>query len=874
MTATVTEDTRTRLLAAIEDLRAREATPAVRIALAEAEFRLAIDAATEPAEAIERLRAAIEQDPFSPKLFLHLGRVLHLGGNPIAALPEYRHAIRLAPGSRRAHLLLGLALLDMGQPTRELGNRMVAALNEGGPADLQAAVAEIDTWVEEQSAPAADRKSRKSALKAAAPDAWRIALYEQITCGGKTQASQLSVLLRTGQARVADADEVAEYATACVLMLAAGQPPKAVRDFAKPVLTTRAGHPAVVLLTAALELAEAGDPAAFVAMASERLEHGVLPLELVCWLHFTAYGPHRSGRAVDALALLESYPRRFRDTDSFDELRLAVLDGHARNAWSAERFDEARFLWQEAGSIDRFRVPVALNLALLAARTRSTQDYGPAWERLSELLYLHAAGAGDVQLLLDERRTLHLALAQQARQRHCESSGPRDTPAEAEIEAWLADEDALTEWLHQWDLHYVNARLGFRSPAHLLGVLDDAGEEDRAAAATAFARHVELALGGRDWAGVAVFADLAAAVAQQAHQSITETRDEYYEPERAAARALAEVALNRGLTLRRMMMALRDAPSGAQLRLGYDLARRQLALPWQVLRPICVELGLLGEDVDPVKLFEYDLVSLATFWDQPEAPAGQESILDGCVKLVPHDLTLRLMHCRALRAAERPADAYTAAVAALELPSSDDERREVLLARLVDEVDIVGWEDIPESIRTTAGPPPSMSAEDVIAVIRQALQRFPRSAVVRRELVRQLVRTDRVTELTEAIDLLREGITQALNAEQREEFAKSLTEIAPKAASAPIRAAIRELVEPAQQAARTAIDDYMQNGSPERKKAALTAVRSAIGPITEGRRMAEQAGLDAELSALDESLAQLNRLAEQLGDAEPQDGEG
>lgn len=869
MTATTTEDTRTSLLAAIEDLRAREATPAVRIALAEAEFRLAIAPDTEPAEAIERLRAAIEQDPFSPKLFLHLGRLLQRSGGAVAALPEYRHAIRLAPGSRRAHLLLGLALLDMGQATRELGDRVIAALNDGGPAELKAAVAEVDTWVEEQSAPTTDRKSRKASLKAGAPDAWRIALYEQIS-RGKAQANQLSVLLKVGQA------QVAEYATACVLMLAAGQTPRAVRDFAKPVLAGQADHPAVVLLTAALELAEAPAPAAFVKMASEQLENGVLPPELVCWLHFTAYGPHRPGRTVEALALLDAYPPHVRDTDSFDELRLAVLDGHARNAWSGERFDEARFLWQEAGSIDRFRVPVALNLALLAAKTRSSQDYGPAWERLSELLYLHAAGAGDVQLMLDDRRTLHLALAQQARQRHCASSGPRDHATAGEIEAWLADPDALTEWLHQWDLYYINARLGFRSPPHLLGVLADASEEDRAAAAKAFARHVEMALGERDWAGAVTFANLAAAHAQHAYQSITETRDEYYEPERAAARALAEVALNRGLTLRRMMMSLREKPSGEQLRLGYDLARRQLALPWQVLRPICVELGLLGEDVDPVELFEYDLVSLATFWDQPEAPEGQETVLEGCVELVPRDLTLRLMHCRALRAADRAADAYAAAVAALELPAAEDESREVLLARLADEVDIVGWEAVPESIRTTAGPPPAMSIEDVIGVVRQVLQQYPRSAAVRRELVRLLVRVDRVNELTEAIDLLREGIDQALNAEQREEFAANLTEIAPKAASAPIREAIRKLVEPAQEAVRVAIDDYVQDTTPDKKKALLAAIHTAVGQVTEGQRMAEQAGLDAERSSLDDVLAQLNQQAAALADTdtEPDDREG
>lgn len=885
MTTAVTGETGTPLLAAIEDLRARTATPAVRIALAEAEFRLAVAPDTEPAAATERLHAAIEQDPFCPKLFLHLGRLLHKSGRPAAALSEYRHVIRLAPTSRRAHLLLAMALLDMGPATRELGDLLIAGLNSGKPADLTAAVSEVDTWLAEQAAPpetGGERKRRRPASANAgrqgAPDAWRVRLYEQIT-RGKAKAGQISGLMATGLARVAAAGEIGEYAIACVLLLAGGQQPKSIRQLAKSVLAEHAEDPAVVLLDAALRLAETDEPAAFVTLATDYLERDVLPPELVCWSHLAAYGPQRPGTALDGLTLLERYPRPLRDSGSFRELTLAMLDGHARKAWADERFAEARLLWQEAGSIDRFRVPVALNLALLAARTKSTEDYGPAWERLSELLYLHAAGAGDVQLLLTERRTLHLALAKQAQQRHCAPTPPRDPEAAAaEIRAWLADADALWEWLHQWDLHYINARLGFRSPAHLLGVTVDAEAADRTAARDAFVRHVELALGGRNWAGVTVFANLAAAQVEQSLHTIDqdETRDEYYEPEGKAAQALAEMALRRGLTLRRMVQSLRENPSADQLQLGYELARRQLALPWAALRPICVERGLISDETDLVRMFENDLVSLALHWARPAADSPDEharrlSALDGYVELVPHQLILRLLRCRALRAAGRDEDAYAAALAALELPAvKDDEYREEVIGELVNLVDAIGWEAVPARVRKLADP--SLTHEDVIAAFRLALKRFPRSIAVRRGLARLLVSTGGVEETNEAVTLLGAGLESALSAEQRVEFTELLTAIQPMAATVSIRASIRQLVEPAQDAARAAIAEYVQNSDDASKKAALAAVRAAVDRVAEGQRMAEQARLPKEQASLGEALDRLRQMAAELGDESNEEG--
>jgi tetratricopeptide (TPR) repeat protein len=878
VTTTAAEDTRQPLLAAIEELQDREQAPSVRIALAEAKFRLAMAAGTEPDEALALLNAATKHDPFCPKLFLHRGRLLHQSGRPGAALSEYRHVIRLAPASRRAHLLLALALLDLGPATRELGDLVIAGLSSDNPADLKAAVADVDAWLAEQAAPepAGERKPlRPASVKSGAPDVWRVALYEQLV-RGKAQPAQLKALLDTGLARVSSAGEIAEYATACVLLLAGGQQPQRIQQSAKAILAEHAEHPAVALLDAGLRLAQAPGPAEFAELAAEFVERDVLPVELVCAFHLANYGPARPGTAADALALLEQYPESIRDTECFAELKLAVLDGHARNAWATEQFAEARLLWQEAALIDRFRVPLALNLALLAARTKSAEDYGAAWGRLGELLYLHAAGVGNVQLMLTDRRTLHLALAQQAQLRHCGSSSPRGTPAAEEIDAWLADADALTEWLDQWDLYYLNARLGFRSPVHLLGVSPGTGEADLKAATDAFAEHVRVALDGRDWAGINVFAGLAAGAAQQAHDAIAEneSRDQYYESERADAQALAEAALNRGLTLRLMMTALTKRSPDNRLRLGYDLARRQLALPWQVLRPICVERGLISDDIDLVALFQDDLISLTMRWNKPEPESEEEladrlSVLDDCVTLLPERLDVRLIHCQALHAAGREADAYAAAVAALRAPVTSADHRDALVSHLVGLVDEIGMLAVPESVRSAKTPP---TPEVAIAALRKVLEQFPQCGRMRCELAALVARYG--AGPNEAIKLLREGLESSLSPQQRREFADQLAKIESDEAATPIRESIHQTVEAAKATAHTAIKAYTDNPGAANSALALASLRAAIGQVTEGLRMAEQARLGDEAAAVRKVLSWLRHMVDQVNDAEPNDEEG
>jgi hypothetical protein len=236
--------------------------------------------------------------------------------------------------------------------------------------------------------------------------------------------------------------------------------------------------------------------------------------------------------------------------------------------------------------------------------------------------------------------------------------------------------------------------------------------------------------------------------------------------------------------------------------------------------------------------------------------------------MVPHQLDLRVVHCQALRAADKNAESYAAALAALELPAlPDDEDRERTSGQLIGLIDRIGWEAVPESVRKP-GPHAVLTLDVVIGEVRPALERFPRSGVVRQELARLLVKTGGVEETNEAVELLTEGLELALNPEQRAEFAKRLTAIKSDAATVSIRASIRQMVEPAEEQRRTAIQEYVQNANPETKQAALAAIRAAIEQITEARRIAEQATLADESASLEEKLDQLRQMAAELDDEE------
>src|SRR5262249_19586708 len=105
---------------------------------------LAIAPGTGVDEGIELLRSAISLDPFLVKGYLHLGRLLHRRGRYRAAVPEYLAALDLAPTSRRIHLLLAEALLELGKDQQQAGEDLIAAVAERKQEQLRAVVAGIE----------------------------------------------------------------------------------------------------------------------------------------------------------------------------------------------------------------------------------------------------------------------------------------------------------------------------------------------------------------------------------------------------------------------------------------------------------------------------------------------------------------------------------------------------------------------------------------------------------------------------------------------------------------------------------------------------------------------------------------------------------
>jgi tetratricopeptide (TPR) repeat protein len=884
---TATADRR-RLCDAIAELERRDRGPAVRLALAEAEFRLAIAPGTEPAEAMARLRRAISYDPFLPKLHLHLGRLLHRSGKHTAALSAYRHAVSLAPSSRRAHLLMALALLELGKREQELGQSLIDALVRGESEQLRVVVAELDALAEEQSSPdthkpdTAGKRTRARSRRAspgdakptnanAAKDLWRVALAEQLS-RAKPVRGQVAGHLDTGSMHARKGDSMAEYATTCVLMAALGEPPAQVRKLARAAgADAEAGHLAFTMLEAVLDLAETADPAKFVLAAAEHLRHGLIPAELVVWLHFSKFADPEKRSALESIRLLDSYPDTVGHLDCFRELRLAVLDGHAHRAWAEERFTEAKLLWREASALDPHRVAVAINLALLAARTRSAADYRPAWERLAEVLYLHAAGAGEVQLLLGERKALHLALSQQSEHRHCPRASGPDRPSREELERWLADADTLGVWLREWDLYYLNARLHFRSPLHLLGQPKDASPEALTEAREALLRHIDAALTTETWAGIAVFCELARAQVHEAFRLAVEplerARDPYYELEKAQAEALAGEMLERVLLLRKLMQVLIRRESGSEFPLGCSIARRQFALPRAALQRHCVDKGLIESDEQLFDILETDLVALASHWDRPEPTAADHPKLlaafDESVRHAPDRLELRALRCRLLVKAERRQEAYDSAREALDLAPRPGraETTEEIREALVQLIDHVGYLEVPEPLRQ---PRDQAGAEKTVAACRKALGKFPLSATLRRMLAHLLVQLGGEQRAGEAIEVLKTGIDQALNDARRRELQQDLGSIREEAA----RAHIRELAQRSTDRVKEAVEGVDASVDRQTMRAVLDVVRQAKADLSRLLGEAETAGFGDVQRHIDGALAELRRLERQLDDSE------
>ncbi|MGC5284814.1 hypothetical protein [Micromonospora sp. DT231] len=847
------------LRAALDRLRTMGDSPRVVIARAEAEFRLGVHPETNAGEGIELLRSAVRHDPFLAKGFLHLGLRLHRAGRFRAAVPEYLAALELAPASRRVHLLLAEALLELGKAEQQAGDELIAALAAREPERLKAAVAEIggvltggEPDAEAEAAGENEKEKKKPRRRAKPPTdltgVWQVWLLAQLSRAAKR--AQPVACLKAGATRIG-VDGPADVALGCLMLLLSGDPPAEVRkEIAAAGVDPEAGNdPALRALAAALELAEAGDPVLFVRGASEHLLAGVLPVAVVCALHYQRFGPSAAVTVTDALRLLDVYPSAVRDDHWFQELRIAVLDGYATRAWTDGALGQARLLWRETVGLDPYRVPVAVNLALVAARMKAAEEYGPAWERLFELTYLLAGGVGDVQLLLDERRDLHLALTRQSWQRHCGSAPPSGTPTEDDLDAWVADGDALAVWLRHWDSYYLNARLSFRSPVHLLGTARDVDTDELAEARDALVALADTAVVGRDWAGGKAFRELVAGLAEDAYAQsadpVDRARDRYYETEKPRADRLAEELLQRTLVLISLLRALGRVPVAAA-REGQAAAviRHQRSLPRRILQSIFVNRGLVQDDIELAAYVEQRVLELAGIWSRAEPSTEadrnrQVARLGEIVEALPDRLALRAAHCDALLQAKRPGECYRAAVAALQQPSTDPpadvEHYRTVLTALIDRI---GYEDIPEE---ALRPGDMASAELAVQRISQSLERYPASGAPYVLLASLLLQMGGEQRQRRAARVLVDGILGAPAEETLPQMWRMLDDIPRPMVTGVATSACARI-------RGKVLDRLSAGGGPE-----------LLDEATRCRELARRFGLDGELAAFDELLAQLGR---------------
>lgn len=872
-----------------------------RVAISEAYFRLAILPGTELPDSLTYIQQAIEYDPFHPKLFFHLGRLLHRAGDYQGAVQSYREALRHAPTSHRAYVHLAIALLELEENEKTLGRSILETLMRGDEAKLPGHLAEVDESIRAQRSAAAGKR-RQPAARPNSPQGqsgpgapanatscrwqgvWRLSLVELLS-RQKFIRKQIDKQLEAGANFLKDDRGVAEYAVACLFLLLCGE---TLKETAKEVsrlleggaAKRHAGHAAVRLVTETAALTAVEAPEEFAARAAEALQAEVLPAELVCYLHYAKYGPQHSRAIDESLRLLDAYPERLRQHDCFRELRIAVLEGYARRAWGNERFEQAKLLWRETIPLDPNRIAVAHNLALAAARTRSRDDYNSAWERSFELRYLYAAAAGDVQVLLEERRVMHLSFVQQSERRYQDFSKAANTDQQKRenIEAWLADRDAFTTWLREWDLYYLNSRLRFRSPVHLLGVPRDATAETVAEARDSLLRHIDLSLRTQPWGGIKTFCELADRLvnraAEQADDLVARARDPYYEEEKAEADALTQETLKRGFLLGQDVLTSLAAGSEAQkLAVAAAVGRRLFSLPWKILQPSCVARGWIPYDLDLTTYFE-DRFLRAVHAAQNEPRSEREaaqmlSALDDYIRILPHRVELRPARCKLLLSSKKNEAAYTSAIDALPLVAQVEEEdvAESFEAVLLNLADKAAHEEMPQRIKSILDSRGGMTEAHAEAVLREGhavLERFARAGGFRLYLCKLHLQLGGVRHVAEATRLLKQGLELALTDTQRREFLDLLGKANSAEKTAFVVEEVRKLLDGASQRANETVEAVKEDASPESLRKGLEVIEGAIRDARRAAEVAAGAGLHEAKAQAEKLLRQLSGVEQRL----------
>jgi len=877
---------RHQLQAAIQQLESATADASRRIALAEACFRLAVQPETDIDEAIELLQKAEGHDSCHPKIPFHLGRLRHKNGDPQGAILEYRRALRLAPRSHRTFVHLALALAELPDQKPDLATEIFAALVAGDDDRLVGLTEQLDKMIEAVLGSSKHPRQRSQNAMEAPPrgDAaaggmrcrwkglWKLLLLHEMA-KPTPQKKRVSQFFDSGRTLVEEHHGASEYALACLFLLC--DSPAAYRvvqeRLGEAKLAGRLQRPALRLLEAACELAQAENAAAFVHLATAKVRSCEVPVELVCCLHYAWYGTALTLDAVEATRLVDLYPEEMQTHPCLREMRIAILDHHARNAWASGRFDRAEILWQETINLDPFRIAVAHNLALVATQTKARDKYELAWERATELRYLQAAAAADVRIELDDRARLHRSFAQQCQLRYAGTPDSRrgSEPPQENLAAWMADGEALTTWLREWELYYLNARIRFHSSVHLLGVAHDCADQDADAARDILRLQFELACGPRRWAGKQVFLhlveQLSSHACHQAKDPIARRRDPYYKPEQAEADKLARDAIERGLLLLRMLRVAVDTDSPDIRLAGYRVARSLLLMPWRLLESTCRNAGLVSADESMVEVcLSHFLAVVARDLETEDVPRHvvvKATVFADCARALPASVDVRLWHCRFLLQAKRNRQAYDAALEALPLTDrlADRETAARQQQELVTCVDNAALGEMrPDVLR----PSSREKLAETIAEGRRVLSEFPRAGRLRilvAECLIQFADTDAGT-LADAAALVEAGMELVLSDGQLQEFRRVIEKAGSRSRSAEAVGRIRTLFESASKRAREAVGIVGTDCSPADRRLAIEQLGEAIHEVEQAEATATESGLPSWAEKARQQAADLRQI--------------
>jgi len=891
---------REKILAAIQALEERPMQVDTLIALGEAYFRLGTLPDAELTEAARALRQAAKYDPYSPKMPFHLGRVLWLSGDFPGAVRAFQETIKLAPQSQRAYLHLALALIEMEDAEREIGRAILDALSRGSDVDLLEQRGVLDEHMKNREKadgkpPAAQRRKKRegSGEKTDGELRWASARLVWIVDQLSRPAPNMRAVSRVFNDLAGKNGGQTDAAIVSLLMLADADACGSVKALCAENHLLEGDTPPAKMLAKALELSEVEDPAAFVEQAGKAVLAGSIPLALAGFIHYNRFGPKSELKAAEAVRLLERYPEQIQRDPFFTELRLAVLDGYAYSAYTAQRFRNAHLLWESARELDSNRVDVAHNLALVSTYLPSVDDYQRDWQRAIELRYQLAAALEDIETYSQDRIAIHQGFTRQSMTRHCDASAPLSTQDDA-YPKFIADRTSIATWLEEWDLYYVNSRLQFRSPVHRLGVARDASPEEIEEARAALGKMIDASLSGKPWAGIKLFCELANERVKQAAElaldDLERGRDPYYNTEKSQAESLANEVLERSITLIKMLQyflkELQEGRSltGGEMRLAADMVRSYMLFPRDFLHKLQLSKGITDEEhrLDEVVLNYITNILLAGS-DQEESESASKERMNAFESLSPYlpdTPQIQVARIRMLSAAKEYRKAYDLSVKtilrinAMEHSAAEGETEQegeetpenlkALKENLISSLDhfAVSSMNKDDAALVRNGARTMEDVQRLVKALRKALIDFPRAEQIILALAMNLSHLGE-DGIKEAVALLEKASEQAFTEKSRLEMVKMLGNLRTEQKKAGPRAEAIRLV-------KGAVDSVqkLQNntGGVQSQDDIRAILEQAIADVERGIELAEEIGdndlkkqAEGVLSQMRTALSNFNR---------------